>query len=56
MNKDILELKQLCDQLESTFNLLRDAVNEAIEDFKEKSVDNSQNNVKLLPFSIKRTH
>ena len=56
MNKDLLELKQLCESLAASFDMLREAVNEAIEDFKEKSVDNSQNNVKLLPFSIKRTH
>ena len=52
----MLELKKLCESLAKSFDMLREAVDEAIEDMKENNVDNHSKNVKLFPFSIKRTH
>lgn len=56
MNLNVFSAKKIIDDLASFIKDLQEGINEKIEDMNEKTVDNPQNNVKLLPFSIKRTH
>ena len=56
MNLNVFSAKKIIDDLASFIKDLQEGINEKIEDMIEKNVDNPQNNVKLLPFSIKRTH
>ena len=56
MNLDVFETKKIIDELASLIKDLQESINEKIEDMKENTIDNSSKNVKLFPFSIKRTH